>query len=259
VMGMDDRGHGRTRAPAHPRALRDWDGFRDDLLAFIRFCGRPVIAIGHSRGGVYSLLAALKRPEMFLALVLIDPTILPFSWLWWWYLAKKTSLARLVPIAYRAARRRREWPDRESLLDSYRRKPPFRKWKDGFLEGYVGDGTRETGRGSIELCCDPEWEARCFTTCPHDVWGRIRRQGLHVPTLVLYGEESDVFLPAAIKRFHALVPSAEMVGFPRVSHFVPMEAPDETARVILSFLREQGILEGVQKSRLSGGPPPPRP
>ena len=31
-----------------------------------------------------------------------DPTILPFSWMWLWFLAKKTGLARLAPIAARA-------------------------------------------------------------------------------------------------------------------------------------------------------------
>ena len=65
--------------------------------------GGPIIALGHSRGGTASLLLAAKYPDLVRALILIDPTILPFSWMWWWYLAKKTGAARFVPIAYRAA------------------------------------------------------------------------------------------------------------------------------------------------------------
>ena len=240
ITAMDDRGHGRTRAPADPRALKDWDGFRDDFLGLCDHLGEPLIALGHSRGAVYSLLAALHRPERIRALILIDPTLLPLSWMWWWFLAKKTALARFVPIAFRAARRRREWPDRRTLYEAYGRKEPFRRWKKGFLEAYVAEGTRETGRGTVELCCDPQWEAHCFTACPHDIWGRLR--GLKTPTLVLYGGRSDVFLPPAVRRFASTVPSAKLSGFPRISHFVPMEAPDETAEAILSFLREQGLL-----------------
>ena len=31
MVGMDDRGHGRTRAPADPKKLKNWDIFADDL------------------------------------------------------------------------------------------------------------------------------------------------------------------------------------------------------------------------------------
>ena len=48
---MDDRGHGKTSVPADPRKLINWNIFRDDLAAFVRSLGGPVIALGHSRGG----------------------------------------------------------------------------------------------------------------------------------------------------------------------------------------------------------------
>ena len=94
ILGMDDRGHGQTRAPADLRKLKNWDGFVDDLESFFEYLGEPVIAMGHSLGATVSLLLAVKRPELIRALVLIDPTILPLSWMWWWYLAKKTGTAR---------------------------------------------------------------------------------------------------------------------------------------------------------------------
>jgi pimeloyl-ACP methyl ester carboxylesterase len=98
VVGMDDRGHGQTTVPADPRKLRNWNIFRDDLAGFFRSRNEPVIALGHSRGGTASLLLAAQYPETVRALILIDPTILPFSWMWWWFLAKKVGLARFVPI-----------------------------------------------------------------------------------------------------------------------------------------------------------------
>jgi pimeloyl-ACP methyl ester carboxylesterase len=240
VLGMDDRGHGRTEVPADPRTLKGWDVFEADQEKFFEHLREPVIAMGHSRGGVASLLLAVKRPDLIRALILLDPTMLPLSWMWWWYLAKKTGLARFVPIAYRAARRQREWPDRETIFQVYKSKHSFRSWKEGFLEGYIKGGTRDTGHGTIELCCDPAWESRCFAVCPHIIWRYVPR--IEVPTLLLYGADSDTFREPAVRRFRSLLPAASVKGFEGTGHFVPMERPDECASEILSFLEAHDIL-----------------
>ncbi|MFH1241183.1 MAG: alpha/beta hydrolase [Pseudomonadota bacterium] len=240
VIGIDDRGHGKTRAPADPEKLESWDIFAKDLADFLEHQGRPVIAMGHSRGAVSSLVVAVMRPDLIRALVLVDPTILPFSWMGGWFVAKKMGLSRFIPIAARAARRRRVWPNREAILSAYGVKSPFREWKDGFLDAYIDNGTEDTEEGAIRLCCDPTWESRCFATCSHDVWRYISR--LQVPTLVLYGSESDTFLKPAVKRFKTKAPAAVFRYFEGTGHFVPMERPDESAEAILTFLRDIQIM-----------------
>lgn len=236
---MDDRGHGRTRAPADLHKLKNWDIFVDDLESFLENLGEPVIAMGHSLGAAVSLLLAVKRPELIRALVLIDPTILPFSWMWWWYLAKLTGLARFVPIVATAARRKSVWPDRASILGAYRSKAVFQTWNDGFLDAYVNHGTEKTEHGKIRLCCNPAWESKCFAACPHDIWRFIPR--LQKPALVLYGADSDTFLAQAAEKFKAKVPHTAFRCFEKTGHFVPMERPDETAEVILDFLRNEKV------------------
>lgn len=240
ILGMDDRGHGGTRAPADPRKLKNWDIFVGDLESFVEHVGKPVIAMGHSRGATVSLLLAIRRPDLIRALVLIDPTILPFSWMWWWYLLKLTGLTRFVPIVATAAKRKRVWPDRASILQAYQRKSVFQAWQDGFLEAYVRDGTEKTGDEQIRLCCDPSWESKCFAVCPHDIWRTIPR--LQKPVLVVYGARSDTFLASAAKRFKANVPGAVFRMFEDTGHFVPMERPDEMVNVILDFLENENIL-----------------
>jgi pimeloyl-ACP methyl ester carboxylesterase len=239
VIGMDDRGHGQTKAPAIPRKLKNWDIFARDLERFLEKAGEPAVAIGHSRGGVVSLLLAIKRPDLIRALILIDPTILPPSWMWKWHLAKSIGIAKYVPIAARAAKRKREWPDTKTILKAYQGKGMFKTWKEGFLEAYIADGVEPTGRGTVRLSCDPVWESRCFATCPHDVWKLIPR--LQQPTLILYGSESDTFLEEAADRFKRDVPRAILKPFKNTGHFVPMERPDETARAVFSFLEKIDI------------------
>lgn len=240
VVAMDDRGHGKTRAPAEPRKLKDWHIFEADLEHFFEQLREPVIAVGHSRGGVTSLVVAAKRPELVRALVLIDPTIFPIWWRWPWFIARKLGLGKYLPIASRAARRKEVWRDAETILDAYGRKFPFSAWKEGFLEAYIADGTEETGQGNIRLCCDPAWESRCFAVCSNDIWRYVPR--VQCPMLVLYGGRSDTFLPAAVKRLKAMAPGETFRCFEQSSHFVPMERPGDTSDVILGFLKDKRII-----------------
>ena len=240
VIGMDDRGHGRTRAVTNPNRLTNWQIFADDLGALFERMDEPVVAMGHSRGGVASLILAVNRPELVRALILIDPTILPHSWKWPWAVAKKIGLSRRIPIAARAAKRKAVWPDRETIRNAYSGKRMFRDWKDGFLDAYIQECTQKVGNGRIKLCCDPEWESRCFAACPHDVWRLLPK--LDRPTLVLYGVNSPDFKASAVQRLKKELPWAEFMGFKDTGHFVPMERPDETAETIFDFLERNGVL-----------------
>ena len=234
MIGMDDRGHGKTTAPANPRTLRNWGIFTDDLEHFLSSFPEPAIALGHSRGAVISLLLALKRPDLIRALILIDPTILPFSIMWLVRLAKQTGISRYIPIAARASKRNSLWPDRKTIFEAYRTKGMFKSWETSFLEAYIEDGTRETEDGRIRLSCDPAWEAKCFSIYPHDLWQHL--PAIQQPVLVLYGENSDTFLKKSATRFQSKVPHARIQRFKNTSHFVPMERSRETSNAILDFL-----------------------
>jgi len=234
LVGMDDRGHGRTTVPAVVRTLKNWDIFVNDLDGFLASFDPPIIAMGHSRGAVASMLLALRRPERIRALILIDPTILPVYYTWFVYFARLSRLSRFYPIAARAAKRNPAWPDQETIFQTYQSKRMFKKWRNGFLAGYIEDGTLKIKDGSIRLACEPAWEARCFSAYPPDLWRFVPK--IKQPVLVLYGDKSDTFLAPAAKRFQAKVPHAVMHCFQDTSHFVPMERPIETAEAICEFI-----------------------
>jgi pimeloyl-ACP methyl ester carboxylesterase len=57
---------------SRPEELNDWDGVADDLIRFLdQQSLRDVIGVGHSLGAVTTMMASLKRPDLFRALVLI--------------------------------------------------------------------------------------------------------------------------------------------------------------------------------------------
>jgi pimeloyl-ACP methyl ester carboxylesterase len=234
-VGLDDRGHGRTTVPADPARLKNWRVFVDDFQRFIEYLGGPVVFIGHSRGGVAGLKLAADRPELISRLILIDPTILPYSWAFWTWPIQKLNLGRKVPIAARAARRRNGWASLDELRRSYAEKWPFMAWTPGFLDGYLKDGAVGRPGGEVELACDPAWESRCFAVFCRYAYHWVRR--LTVPTMIVYGLASDTFLPPAAGRFKRLRPETVMVGIEGATHFVPMERPDATANWIRWFVQ----------------------
>ena len=133
IVGMDDRGHGKTTVAAVIHKLKNWNVFVDDLEGLFKTFDQPIIAMGHSRGAVASLLLALRKPDRVRALVLIDPTILPVYYTWFVFLARLSGLNRFYPIAARAAKRNPAWADRETIFKAYQSKAMFKTWQEGFF------------------------------------------------------------------------------------------------------------------------------
>jgi pimeloyl-ACP methyl ester carboxylesterase len=76
IIAVDLRGHGESDKPD-----QDYDiaGFADDMASLINEIGldQPVL-IGHSMGGVTTLVLLRKHPEIARAAVFVDAGILPF-------------------------------------------------------------------------------------------------------------------------------------------------------------------------------------
>lgn len=59
-----------------PRVMRDWEDMADDLAQALRARGlEGVVGVGHSMGGVATLLASVKYPGLFRAVVALDPVL----------------------------------------------------------------------------------------------------------------------------------------------------------------------------------------
>jgi pimeloyl-ACP methyl ester carboxylesterase len=78
------------------------------------------------------------------------------------------------------------------------------------------------------------WAQRAMAARP-DSTDTLR--GLDVPALVLRGVEDGVVTAADAAHLLGLLPRAELVELPDVGHLPPLEAPDEFAAAVLSWLR----------------------
>ena len=226
VLGLNLRGQDGLS-----EGIKSWHRLSFDLIGFLeQMKPGPVVGVGHSIGAVATLLAAARRPDLFSRIVMLDPVLLPRRYILLLRLLKIIGKKNAFPLAKRARRRRNGWGSREEALDYFRDKSLFRNWEDTYLRAYVTYGLKPDADGRTVLLCPPEAEARGFENYPTDIWSWPRR--LCVPTLIVRGENSDVLLPECYERFCRLCTPARRRIMNGVGHFIPMEKPGETLRVI---------------------------
>ena len=236
VIGLDFRGHGKTKAPADPRKLKNWEVFNNDLEAFFRHFNQPLVAIGHSMGGTVSAVLAARYPGLVSKLILIEPGFMPPVWRPFVYFVQKTGVSMHVPFVTSVTRRNKNWKDKASAITELHNKGPFKSWRNEILEDYIHEGTEKSVDESIELRCNPIWEGRILATAPCGIWSEVSK--IKSPTLILYGAKSKTFLPSVVSKIKKLVPHAILKEMPNAGHFIPMEHPKESAEIVLRFIQE---------------------
>jgi pimeloyl-ACP methyl ester carboxylesterase len=219
--------------PDHHPHFRDWHELIPDLIEFIESeFEPPIFAAGHSMGAVVTMMAAVRRPDLFRAIVLIDPVLLPLTKTLPLGLAPERWKRRL-PIIAKALSRPNHWNSREAAFAFHRRARAFAGVGDDALWDYIRAGTRETGDGGYTLSFPREWEAKIYATCPW-VWPELKR--CRVPMLGMRGSGSEVVSGPVWDRWQRIRADAEFIEIDDAGHLLPLEKPARAAQVLSSFL-----------------------
>jgi pimeloyl-ACP methyl ester carboxylesterase len=184
-------------------------------------------------------MAALSRPELFRALVLIEPVFLSPDILEAVDKLVKSGKGDDLPLVKVARMRKREWSSRREAFSHFRPKRVFSGWSDKSLHDYVTYGLRENEAGDLTLIYPPEWEARIYATVPTDVWELIPQ--ITQPTLAIRGGKSDTMSDTAWELWQRRQPGATFVEMANSGHLLPMEEPQAVADKIKDFLDSQLI------------------
>ena len=80
VTVYDRRGYGRSLTAAHvgDEVRGGFPVHADDLIALLD--GQPHVVVGQSAGGTIAMLAATRAPELFVALGVWEPPMVPWDW-----------------------------------------------------------------------------------------------------------------------------------------------------------------------------------
>ncbi|MBL3826718.1 MULTISPECIES: alpha/beta fold hydrolase [Marinobacter] len=232
VLAWDMRGHGASAGAANLSTFRGWETYYRDLIALLECLDEPVWLAGHSIGATTSIMAAARRPDKVLGLVLAEPVIMdPMQGLKLW-LTKLLRQSQRLSLAAGAARRRRVFQSHAAALENYRGRGGFKTWPEAWLNAYVQHAFVPQG-DQVQLACAPEWESTTFAHTEHNPWPGIRQ--LRCPVIALAAERGSTFSPKAQKRLKALLPSADIRILEGTTHFLPMEQKDTVRDAILQL------------------------
>jgi pimeloyl-ACP methyl ester carboxylesterase len=208
-----------------------WPHLVQQLITNLESMSEPVYGVGHSLGGYLSYLAAVRRPELFRAIVLLDaPIIGPFrgSMLG---ATKRLGIVDRVTPAGATRDRRSTWETREEARAHFRTRPLFKNFTDEALDDYVHHGLVEED-GKLRLKIDPLVEYQIYRTIPHDMMRHLRE--LRVPAGFIGGADSDVVRRV---RLAGMRPKFRLHKVPG-GHLFPFEHPREAAAAIGGLLAE---------------------
>ena len=232
VLAWDMRGHGASVGAANLSTFRGWETYYRDLIALLECLDEPVWLAGHSIGATTSIMAAARRPDKVLGLILAEPVIMdPMQGLKLW-LTKLLRQSQRLSLAAGAARRRRVFQSHAAALENYRGRGGFKTWPEAWLNAYVQHAFVPQG-DQVQLACAPEWESTTFAHTEHNPWPGIRQ--LRCPVIALAAERGSTFSPKAQKRLKALLPSADVRVLEGTTHFLPMEQKDIVRDAILQL------------------------
>jgi pimeloyl-ACP methyl ester carboxylesterase len=224
VVAVDAPGHGLSPARHTEFTLEEEVAGLGQLVEPV--LGRePAIWIGHSMGGMKALRAALSRPDLVRALVLVstqpyrepENTARPFEAM----VETVKSFGMSADLAEVVAK-----------LNFHRRflaTPEARRWVEHFAT-LTGD--------QIEHAC-------------HAVYRRADVSGLlgavTVPALVVHGtDDVPIRIPVA-RRYVTLLPQGRLVELPETGHTPPCERPRELVRFVREFIDAQATARETGK------------
>jgi pimeloyl-ACP methyl ester carboxylesterase len=250
VQALDMHGHN----PRYP--VQDgWGKLVDELVAELetRYT-EPVILVGHSLGGMLSLMAAAQRPELVRCVVMLDSPVVAGWRANVWRLFKGTRISDRYSPARFSVKRRNVWPSHKEALRHFASKEMFGAWAPGVLLDYLETGLVEHPEG-LQLRFTRETETAIYRTLPHHI-GKLVKDKFPVPVAYVAGDNSMENRQAGLRHTRKLV--GRHFRMMRGSHLFPMEMPRQAAELtrdlIVQMLGEEFLGGGRQPAETAPAP-----
>ncbi len=194
---------------------------------------RPVILVGHSFGGMLSLMLAKARPELVRCVVMLDSPVVAGWRARLLRAAKSIGIDKKFSPARFSEKRRKFWPDAESAYQHYASKPMFAAWAPGVLRDYLDSGLDPHAQG-VTLRFTRETETAVYSSLPDHV-GALVRHGVPVPVGFIGGSESVECRQAGMAATRRLV-GRHLTLLPG-GHLFPMESPAAAAQAVHQMIQ----------------------
>jgi len=232
VHALEKIGHN----PAFP-VSSNWPYLVEEVNAFaqplVDAHTGPVVLVGHSLGGILSLMLAAQYPHLAHAVVMVDAPAVAGWQANLLHLSKKLSFTAKYSPGAVSHKRRNQWGSLDEVRQHFASKKNFARWEAQVLEDYITHGTQEvTVQGQVcrELSFSREIETQIYNTVPHHLEALIKRHPLKCPVSLVAARHSREIKIAGIE-FSKRITKGRITTIDG-THLVPMESPLATAAAV---------------------------
>jgi len=204
----------------------NWFDLRDELIQYVLQHDEPVIGVGHSFGGVLTLLAAGKNPELFKNIVLLDPPIFsPIK-------NKVIEILRVFGIedwlspAGKSKNRRDKFASKSLAKSLFMSNKIFKNFHPETLNDYVTYGLKKNEKG-FELTIPVAKEIAIF----HNSLTLYPKYLRTVKGFLIYATKNPILWPSDLRWINRNFANLKLFPFPG-SHLFPFDNPESTALMI---------------------------
>ena len=232
VQALEKIGHN----PAYP-VTSNWPHLVQEIHAFAKplidaHIG-PVVLVGHSLGGMLSLMLAAQFPDIAHAVVMVDAPAVGGLQAKVLQLSKTFSLNKKFSPGAVSRKRRNEWTSVEEAFAHFASKKVFARWDPHVLNDYVVHGTHEeqSAQGSKRvLSFDRHIETLIYESVPHNLERLLKQYPLTCPVSLVAARHSREMRLAGTE-FSKKITKGRICMIDG-THLVPMEKPLVTAAAI---------------------------
>ncbi len=217
VFAPDLRGHGDS-AWADPQTYL-FETHAEDLHALLEKLDlNDVVLIGHSMGGMISLLHTATHPGRIGRLVIVDSIML-------------MPMDRVTKMREFSARPGKSYGTQDELVARYRLEPAESQLAaPEVIHRMAVHSGRKDGEGRWQHKADRRVYANFQQIAGVPLWEKIK-----VPALVITGERSTRFTPELMSKIEARAPQVQMKKVPASDHHIMLENPNGFVDVVREF------------------------
>lgn len=218
VRALDLRGHGDSQWADPP--VYSFDRYASDLAEVVEKLDlRDFVLVGHSMGGMVSLVYSATHPGRVAKLVLVDTTMQ----------LSKEAIANLRDLGSRPAK---DYATHDELIRRYRLQPEGPRLADPEIVRYVA---HMSGRQMP----DGHWQHK-FDRSLYAIFERIDGKPywnhIKIPALLVKGEHSHRLNEDIFREVASRSPHVEMVEVPKSDHHITLDNPQGFVAVVRRFL-----------------------
>ena len=217
VRALDLRGHGDSEW-MDPPAYR-YQLYASDLAEMIdKLDLRDLILLGHSMGGMVSILYVAAHPERVRALIIVDSTL-------------RMTEDRVTLLRDVGSRPGSSYASREEFLKRYRLRPAGTTAAPEIIRHLAEHGGRQLPDGRWTHKFDRHVYAQRDPIDSIPYWSRIA-----IPTLLVKSSRSNRLSQEILAEVRTRCPQVELAEVPHSDHHVFLDNPAGFERVVKAFL-----------------------